>query len=66
MIVERFLFELTAYRPAFGVARMSEWISDEWLSEQLKLNTDLDRVVQIVDPGPRFPLPDEPVYFPIS
>lgn len=66
MIVERFLFELTACRPALGVARMSEWISDEWLLEQLKLDTNLDRVVQLLDPGPRFPLPDEPVYFPIS
>lgn len=66
MIVERFLFELTAYRSALGVARMSEWISDEWLIEQLKLDTNLDRVVQIVDPGPRFPLSDELIYFPVS
>lgn len=48
--LKRYLFELTAWLPPKGVERWSTWVSDEWLADVLRLDPDLDRVVEF-EPG---------------
>lgn len=57
--MKRFLFELCAFLGEAGVERRSRWISDEWLTDELRRDPNLDRVVDVPD-GEWHPLPYEP------
>lgn len=57
--MKRSLFELTAWLPPKGVERWSEWVSDEWLAEELRLNPDPSRLVEF-EPG-YYPLGEPPM-----
>lgn len=59
IIMKRFLFELCAFLGEAGVERRSRWISDEWLTDELRRDPNLDRVVDVPD-GEWHPLPYEP------
>lgn len=59
--LRRYLFELVWYYADRGVARMSEWITDEWLADELRMDPNLDRVVEFELAG-FHELPDEPQF----
>lgn len=62
--MKRYLFELTAYIPAKGVERRSQWVSDDWLANQLTHDPNLDRIVAFQ--AGHFPLPQPPLYHPFQ
>lgn len=63
--MQRFLFELVAYRGALGVERRSPWVSDEWVADRLSENPDLDRIVEFDVSDLQHPLPHTPVFLPL-
>jgi len=56
MIIKRYLFELASFLGEQGVVRTSEWISDEWLAQQMAIDPSLDRLVELQDPIAGYPL----------